>query len=236
MPQPSELHFYPGVHVMIWVVDGQPSVWVQAWGGTDPIPGWDDGGMKPKKTTPGRFVIHSRAPYVTRTWDYSRIAWGTKLRLERHGLHDVLMYETGMLHPRWRPVRSAVPHFTLSSLRHDYRELYGDTHLYDDDRDGIPDRWVFNDFGPWAVRYYRDRNHDGKLDGKEALSGEMIHTTPEDEADNSRGVRVSLGSSHGCIHVSPRGRDQMLAAGAFTTGTPLVIHGYGEQLPAGWRP
>jgi len=74
------------------------------------------------------------------------------------------------------------------------------------------------------------------LDGGERLSGEMIHTTPADEADNALGRRVVLDSSHGCIHVSPRGRDKLLAAGAFQPGTPLVIHTYDEHLPTGWRP
>src|SRR6185312_9236122 len=60
MPNSAQLEFYPGAHVLIWVVDGKPTVWVQAWGGSDPIPGWDDGGMTPKKTTRGRFIIHSR--------------------------------------------------------------------------------------------------------------------------------------------------------------------------------
>lgn len=224
--------------MLIWVVDGKPTVWVQAWGGTDPIPGVDDGGMKPKKTTPGRFIIQSRGPHSTHKWPYSLIPWGTRLQVERRGRdHEgVVMYEAGMIHPRWRPVSSVIPHLTTAQLKKDYDDLYGKTGMYDDDRDGIPDRWVFNDFGPWAVRYYEDTNHDGRLDGKEALSGEMIHTTPEDEAENAKGVRVSLGSSHGCIHVSPRGRDKMLAAGAFTKGTPLLIHTYEERLPAGWRP
>jgi len=146
------------------------------------------------------------------------------------------MYDARMIHPRWRAVRDVIPNITTDDIKRYYGELYGETRLYDDDGDNIPDRWVFNDFGPWAVRYYEDTNHDGRLDGKEALSGEMIHTTPLDEAANAKGVRVTLGSSHGCIHVSPRGRDKMLAAGAFKRGTLLVIHSYEEQLPTGWRP
>lgn len=238
MPNPNagHLEFYPGVHVMIWVVDGHPSLWVQAWGGSDPVPGWDDGGMKPRKTTPGRYLIYSRGAYVTHTWELSRIAWGTPLRVDRTRTPPVVLYATGMVHPAWRPVRDRVPTITTDYIQHRYMELYGETGLFDADADRIPDRWVFNDFGPWAVRYYRDTNHDGRLDGKEALSGEMIHTTPDDEADNARGIRVSLGSSHGCIHVSPRGRQKLLAVGAFERGTELIIHPYTRSLPAGWRP
>lgn len=221
---------------MIWVVGGEPSLWVQAWGGTDPIPGWDDGGMRPRETTPGRYLIYSRGPYVTHTWPWSRIPWGTPLRVDRTATVPVVMYATGMVHPAWRPVRDQIPHITTAQIVREYGKLFGDSGVCDLDADRIPDRWVFNDFGPWAVRYYRDDNHDGRLDGKETLSGEMIHTTPEDEAETARGVRVRLGASHGCIHVSPRGRQKLLAVGAFEPGTPLIIHPYTDSLPAGWRP
>jgi len=46
---------------------------------------------------------------------------------------------------------------------------------------------LFNDFGPVAVRYFRDDNHNRRLDGKEYLSGEMFHTTPDNEAQAARG-------------------------------------------------
>ncbi len=233
MSQRNHLDFYPGVHVMVWVVGGKPSVWVQAWGGEDPVAGEDDGGMRPRKTTPGTYVIHSCAPYVTRTWDDSKIAWGTPLHVNAHG---EVLYETGLMNHRWRPVHALIHAETRAKLERRYHELYGHTGLYDDDHDGFPDRWVFNDFGPWAVRYFRDINQDGRLDAGETLSGEMIHTTPEDEAQAAKGQRVTLGPSHGCIHVSPRGRDRLMAAGAFERGTMLIVHAYGDRLPEGWRP
>jgi len=172
-PNSAQLEFYPGAHVLIWVVDGKPTVWVQVWGGSDPIPGWADGGMTPKKTTPGRFIIHSRGPHSTHKWPYSMIPWGTRLRVQGGGPHqkEVVMYDAGMIHPRWRPVRDVIPNITTDEIKTYYGELYGETRLYDADGDNIPDRWVFNDFGRWAVRYYEDTNHDGRLDGKEALSG-----------------------------------------------------------------
>ena len=133
MPNPGQLEFYPGVHVMIWVVEGKPALWVQAWGGTDPIAGWNDGGMRPRKTTAGRFLIFGRAPYLTGTWDFSRLAWGTPLRVQMSGHEPVVMYDTGMVHPRWRPVSTIVPYCTTSAIQKAYTSLYGDTHLYDED-------------------------------------------------------------------------------------------------------
>ena len=90
---------------------------------------------------------------------------------------------------------------------------------------------MFNDFGPWAVRYFADKNRNKKLDGAESLSGEMIHTTPNNEGQISQGQAVTLFPSHGCIHVSPIDRDRLHAAGAFDRGVDLIIHGYNETVP-----
>lgn len=69
----------------------------------------------------------------------------------------------------------------------------------------------------------------------ERLSGEMIHTTPVDEARTVRSLAVSLVSSHGGIHVRPVDRDRFHAAGAFAPGTDLIIHRYDERLPKDFR-
>jgi hypothetical protein len=103
---------------------------------------------------------------------------------------------------------------------------------YDPDGDYVPDIWVFNDFGAEAVRYFRDKNADRKLDAGEVVSGEMIHTTPENEAQTAKGEPVTFEPSHGCIHVSPGDRARLRAARAFDRGTTLVIHTYAEDPPA----
>jgi hypothetical protein len=100
---------------------------------------------------------------------------------------------------------------------------------------GLPDKWVFNDFGPFAVRYFVDKNRNHRRDRNEALSGEMIHTTPQNEAEVSRGLKVGMHPSHGCIHVDPIDRDRLHSAGAFDRGIDLLIHGYNEPLPESLR-
>lgn len=93
----------------------------------------------------------------------------------------------------------------------------------------VPRSWVFNDFGPLAIRYFEDIDGDGKRGPAEPLSGEMIHTTPENEAQTSRGLDVKLGQSHGCIHVRPVDRDALRNLGAFTKGNVFVVHRYSER-------
>src|SRR6478735_4207884 len=99
------LHFYPGDKRVVWKVGGNIEVSAEAWGGEAPAPGAPAEHMRPQRTTPGRFIIHSYAPYRTRSWDMAKIQWGTDLKVERtpDGVKRVL-YRTGVRHGAWRPV------------------------------------------------------------------------------------------------------------------------------------
>ena len=237
------LHFFPGTKTLIWVVPGMAPVVAPAVGGEEPKPGDSvDDVMTPHRTTPGSFVIHSYRPYHTKTWQLSRIAWGTALKAEGSPRKREVYFRSGGHPPHWRLVRHLVPMATTKWIRWAYSTLYKDnTSRYDKDGDGIPDRWLFNDFGPFAVRYFRDANNDGKLDGDEHLSGEMLHTIQLNEAQDASNkaagkiVRpITLLPSHGCIHVAPKDRDRFRNAGAFDRGTPFIVHPYGEKVPAGF--
>ena len=225
----KELHFYPGTHEMVWLVNGAVVLKAEAWGGekADPKKHYDT--MKPRQTTPGRYVVFSYEPYRTNTWALSKIEWGTKLSLDPTGNH--VMFESRSGGKSWTRVEDRIPGAAKSELQRLYYLLYGLTGKYDSDGDLVPEIWVFNDFGAYAVRYFKDRNKNKKLDPKrgEALSGEMIHTTPDNEAQVAQGTEVKLEPSHGCIHMNPLDRDKFYTAGAFDKGIDLVIHGYGEK-------
>lgn len=98
----------------------------------------------------------------------------------------------------------------------------------------LPEKWIFNDFGELAVRYYEDKNKNRKLDGNERLSGQMIHTTPRNEAQSDRFAgdpsKVALSESHGCIHIRPMDRREFSKQGAFRKGMTLIIHSYDEDF------
>jgi hypothetical protein len=96
----------------------------------------------------------------------------------------------------------------------------------------VPDVWLFNDFGPLAIRYFEDTNQNRKLDANEQLSGEMIHTTPDDEAATTRGQAFNLSESHGCVHIRPEDRTRLMGAGVFTIGTPFIVHPYADAFPS----
>lgn len=61
--------------------------------------------------------------------------------------------------------------------------------------------------------------------------GEMIHTTPEDEANSARGIPFTLSESHGCVHIRPSDRDKLVRAHVFKIGTPFIVHRYTETYP-----
>lgn len=92
----------------------------------------------------------------------------------------------------------------------------------------VPKKWVFNSFGHLTCYLYRDLNNNGRMDGKEKIHGELIHTTPENEADDWLGMQVDLGDSHGCIHVKPADIDDMINRKFLKKGALVVVHRYDE--------
>lgn len=149
--------------------------------------------------------------------------------VREEGGEKKLYYKTGLssLAQQWQPVQELIRECTVEAARDLYFRLTGI-------KNTDPPAWVFNDFGPIAIRYFKDLNRNRKLDARERLSGEMIHTTPIDEANTARGLPVNLGPSHGCIHIKPIDRDCFLQAGAFARGTDFIIHTYDEPLPKGY--
>jgi hypothetical protein len=59
-----------------------------------------------------------------------------------------------------------------------------------------------------------------------------LHTTPELEAepDAAPGVVTSLRVSHGCIHIDPRERDEMMKRRYVSMDTLLVVRRWDEHL------
>ena len=186
--------------------------------------------MKPRPTTPGAYVVSGAGPYHTPRWPLSRIAWGTPIRLDLTGKH--LLYQTGLLANGWRRVDHLIPEVTTAELLDDFHRRYGPDRTYDRDGDGVPDVWVFNDFGPVAINYFRDPNRNRKVDRGEKIMGEMIHTTPATEAATDRHLpAVPLESSHGCIHIRPADLRRFSRLGAFKPGTLIFVHGPNEVVP-----
>jgi hypothetical protein len=225
----EEVHFYPGDKILLYLVDGKMKLKAEAWGGP-PVKEAREAGepMGRAPTYSGVFVIDRIAPYTTKTWPMSEIPWGAKIRESKTRSGGVeYLAPSG----KWRPLliktrdRQIVD---VGRIKVTYEALHRLA--------GFPDTWIFNDFGPLAIRYYRDRNRNGRRDANERLEGEMIHTTPYNEAQSEdfgkSAPEIELDGSHGCIHIKPIDRDAFIDAGAFRQGMPLIIHGHDETFVA----
>lgn len=213
----KELHFYPGQHILAVVKNGKISHRFEAWGG--PEHGGSDPRMAEIPTTPGNYIIHHTHAYSTPSWPMSRIKWGTPLRDMGPTVKDV-WYK--LPSGKWGSVKNDIG-ISRNDLKNYYNQLYN--------INKIPVKWVFNDFGPIAIRFFKDLNGNKKLDGAERLSGEMLHTTPENEAEFSTGKPVILVPSHGCIHIKPQDRNMLQGLGLFIAGTVFKVHSYNKQVP-----
>lgn len=210
-----ELHFYPGQHLLIVKDNGNILGRFEAWGGPASI--GKDPRMREEPTWPGLYYIDKAHAYRTSSWKLSQIKWGTKLRdLPRQ---DDVWYE--LPNRQWGSVSN-----DFNIKRKDIVALY--FRLYGFRR--VPSTWVFNDFGPIAIRWFKDLNGNKVLDGNERLSGQMFHTTPNNEAQDARGLPVTLVPSHGCIHIKPSARSHLFRLGAFEPKTPFLIHRYNERF------
>jgi hypothetical protein len=235
----EEVHFYPGSRIMVYVAGNKVKAIAEAWGGPvtkQPLRPREK--MAAGPTTAGKFVIDRMEAYRTDSWQMSKIRWGTPIRGSRTDTRKLeYLSESG----KWRPstimIEDEVPdpkrkgkvkkvHRLLNTMDVLFLNFhYRHSHEF-------PDTWLFNDFGPVAVRYYRDRNSNRKRDANEKLSGEMIHTTPlnEGQSDIFKGDfrEVELVESHGCIHIRPIDRQTFIDAGAFRQGMTLVVHSYDQ--------
>jgi hypothetical protein len=174
-------------------------------------------GLMAGPTDKGEYVFaycgKASSPKYYRFW--SKVRWGTSLR-EKNGVLQVYVRR------RWRPLKNFTP-ATKKDILDYHEELYGTRRL--------PEKWVFNDFGHLACRYFKDLDKDGRRDKNERLHSELLHTTPVDEADSAQGRPVYLSESHGCIHVKPKDIDEMKQNGFLKSGNKLFVHKYTETAP-----
>jgi hypothetical protein len=241
MASALELHFYPGhfpptlTSIMgtgaqegpglLLLLDGKKVLFRgQAYGGPServPVPG----APEYTPTPAGTFVLMDPAPYKTRTWKFSEIAWGTKLKRNPRNPNDVqYLVRIQMGREIWGSLLSDFS-ITADDIETYHRVLYGVAM--------VPRKWIFNAFGPIAVRFFKDTNNNRRLDiATESLQGAMFHTTAENEAEAAQSIPLRMTNSHGCIHMKPNDRDSLIGLGGLKAGLTLVIHPYTTKYGA----
>lgn len=210
-----EIHFYPGQDLLVVNKDGSRFARFEAMGGPAKI--GNDPYMAEEPTWPGQYIIDKAEAYRTPTWSTSKLVWGTKLRDMPSKLDVWYALPSG----KWGSLNQLFGGNVRDDIMDMYKELYG--------KRKVPTTWVFNDFGPIAIRWFKDLNGNKILDGKETLSGQMFHTTPNNEAEVALKMPVRLIPSHGCIHLKPNDRIRLFTIGAFKRGTSFTVHKYNER-------
>lgn len=204
---------------------------------------------KATPTRPGRFVIGSVGPHVSPTrWLLSSIPWGTPLGLTTEKALEVQLGGNWVgLHtlPGWRERFASYPPGAPILVREAYSRLMNKLSRSKFDNvarkqlpapwnTDLPQTWVLNDFGQVAVKYFVDANYNRKLDGKEQLLSDFIHTTPNEELELAISRKreptspMTLEVSHGCIHLLPNIMQDWVAKGVLAVGATLEVHRYTE--------
>lgn len=185
-----------------------------------------DGQMQ-TSTREGRYVINSIGKHVSygKYAYWSGVAWGTEMRLTGEITmikNNGVWIRLSDVNPQWGKYKDNQKYLT-GIIKQRYLEDYG--------LSSFPDRWVFNDFGHTSVKYFKDTNHNWRMDGKEQIMGDFIHTTPPDERLTSikKADQISLSESHGCIHVKPLDIDTMIGNGYLKKGNTIEVHNYAEK-------
>ncbi|RZK87756.1 MAG: hypothetical protein EOO62_38710 [Hymenobacter sp.] len=205
--------------------------------------------LKMTPTRAGRFVVASVAPHVSSgRWILSTIPWGTPLRTNAKKELEVQLNGKWVgLHtlPGWRERYGSYPPGATALVKEVYGGLISRVsgnkfrsvarrQLPAPWNEDLPKTWVLNDFGQVAVKYFVDTNHDRKLDGKETVLSDFIHTTPDEELELAIGKKLkpsspmTLSESHGCIHMLPNIMQDWVAQGILKVGATLVVHKYTE--------
>ncbi len=177
-------------------------------------------------TTVGRFVIKSVEKHVSygRYAIWSGIAWGTDVKIDG-GIVMVKLNGTWKkltdVNAKWAQYKNDQKGVRDMVLQYQ-RTLYPNS--------PIPTKWLFNDFGHVSVKYFKDINHDRRMNGKEHIMGDFIHTTPGDEASTVSRKIFQLTESHGCIHVKPNDIDTMIGNGYLKKGNTIEVHPYTRKV------
>jgi hypothetical protein len=215
-------------HLYVYV-DDKLAAQYPACGGPAGAPHPDRGGHTASETPAGSYVLGAAQHHVSGSWPLSAIPFGAQLRKRSDG--DTEWSVDGIT---WRPATGPEGTLTLAGIV--FRARSERRWLTDSERQEVVAqyRWLMsgnpdptyrqNDFGEWAWNLNQPLGR---------WTSYFVHTTPEDEAATAGGGPISLANSHGCVHIRPVDRDQMMQRGWLACGVPFTVENYGKVGPVG---
>ena len=199
----ESLHYYPGHFqktsdiisgtvntrggggLLVFIKDGKVVYKSEAWGGLSKKYAGPSGSEDYTPTPSGKFVLATPAPYRTESWQMSEIRWGTPIKdvpAERNFKEE---NKTDV----WFQLKSG----KWASVYKEYgisRDTIIDYHKQLYNTKTLPKTWIFNAFGPIAIRYFKDLNGNKKHEKSEPLDGSMFHTTLKMKPSSHKAIRL----------------------------------------------
>jgi hypothetical protein len=227
------LVFYPGETVTggrtmgnIYVFGGANEKF-EACGG--PKSSGADGPLHSFGPTPkGKYILGPQHQHVTKNWPNSCLPWGARIRLTG----SIFEYKDkkGVWHEASGPNGYVTKINIAYMVRQKERALTpvekskieGQVYkLFFDDRGAPITKWIHNDFGNWAWNLTKGGSG----------TAYYIHTTPPDEIAWDDGNDIPLENSHGCVHIHPSDRNEMVLKGYLKKGVVFEVRGYDQKGP-----
>jgi len=196
---------------------GEGSIYVRVGGvivacyrarGGPPATLQDDAKHVAAPTKPGEYQLGPPHAHVTSNWYFSQIPWGAEIRAKDDGYQYRVPGRVGWSWATKHPAGTLKEPLDAT----DFEFLPEVTH--DGETFSI---WNRNDFGPIAWNL--------------VPSDLYVHTTPDAEAGaHPPGMASTLTCSHGCVHIDPKERDEMMKWGYLGVGVPFVVHRWDEHV------
>lgn len=212
-----ELKAPEGVGKLYVKVSGRLVAKYDARGGP-PRPIKDVGGHTADPTQGSFTVGPQQKGFTTKSWPMSQVPNGTQIR--RKSKDHFEMHQNGA----WKPMPAGLMDDAAWRLLKPV-DLAPDGQVDTSAVTGTDNRiktYDLNDFGDMAYKLKPDKGQADK--------GFYVHTTPDNEIATYLKWDVTLEHSHGCVHVPPKDRDEMIARGYLKEGVRFVCKRYDEHL------
>jgi|SRR5215475_2594709 len=226
------LVFFPGERLAsgttlgtIYVIGGKGEHFSAAGGA--PVGYKDRGGHTAEPTPPGHYTLGPKYHVVTSSWPMSSIPFGASLRINAAGEVEFQGDSSGWQLATGRNgvvTKAQMAFKQRDGVKPDLATVIAQVrNIFIDPATGNLrfTTWEKNDFGRWGWNLRRNGQP----------TAYFVHTTPDDERNTALARAVFLANSHGCVHLKPAERDQMIASGYLKAGVDFEVRPYDETGP-----
>lgn len=170
-------------------------------------------------TPAGDYRLGRQHAHTTRNWTFSQIPYGAALRWSNDG-QNVQFRPSNEEH--WSNATAVAGARSPLNQPLSVADLLdpADTIPGEHWANHLPKLYKRNDFG----------THAWNLERSGARTAYYVHTTPVDEMNTEVGDNVLLETSHGCLHIKPADRDEMMKQGYLQAGVRFTVKSYRSHL------